>query len=72
MAERVVLVTGSLAESRVQRVADQVAGEKLEPIVANVGVKVAALLTTEIVGRRSCPRRSWRGVSNCRRRLTAS
>ena len=52
MAERVVLVTGSLAESRVKRVADQVAGEKLEPIVANVGVKVAALMTTEIVERR--------------------
>lgn len=52
MAERVVLVTGSLAESRVRRVAEQVAGEKLDPVVANVGVKVAALMTTEIVERR--------------------
>jgi hypothetical protein len=52
MAERVVLVTGSLAEPRVQRVADQVASDALEPIVANVGVKVAALMTTEIVERR--------------------
>lgn len=52
MAERVVLVTGSLAEARVKRVAEQVAGETLDPVVANVGVKVAALMTTEIVERR--------------------
>jgi dihydropteroate synthase-like protein len=52
MAERVVLVTGSLAEPRVKRVAEEIAGEKIEPIVANVGVKVAALMTTEIVERR--------------------
>ena len=52
MAERVVLVTGSLAEPRVQRVADQVASGALGPIVANVCVKVAALMTTEIVERR--------------------
>jgi len=49
MAERVVLVTGSLAEPRVKRVAEQVASDTLEPVVANVGVKVAALMTTEIV-----------------------
>jgi dihydropteroate synthase-like protein len=52
MAERVVLVTGSLAEPRVKRVAEQVASDELEPIVANVGVKVAALMTTDIVERR--------------------
>jgi dihydropteroate synthase-like protein len=52
MAERVVLVTGSLAEPRVRRVAEQVASEALEPVVANVGVKVAALMTTDIVERR--------------------
>lgn len=51
-AERVVLVTGSLAEPRVKRVAEQVASDKLEPVVANVGVKVAALMTTDIVERR--------------------
>lgn len=50
--ERIVLVTGSLAEARVKRVADEVTGEKLQPVVANVGVKVAALMTTEIVERR--------------------
>jgi dihydropteroate synthase-like protein len=52
MAERIVLVTGSLAEPRVRRVAEQVASEALEPVVANVGVKVAALMTTDIVERR--------------------
>ncbi len=52
MAERIVLVTGSLAEPRVKRIADEVAGESLEPVVANIGVKVAALMTTEIVERR--------------------
>jgi dihydropteroate synthase-like protein len=52
MAERVVLVTGSLAEPRVKRVAEQVASDTLEPVVANVGVKVAALMTTDIVERR--------------------
>lgn len=52
MAERVVLVTGSLAEPRVKRVAEQVASDALEPVVANVGVKVAALMTTDIVERR--------------------
>jgi dihydropteroate synthase len=52
MAERVVLVTGSLAEPRVKRVAEDVAGGDIEPVVANVGVKVAALMTTDIVERR--------------------
>ncbi len=52
MAERIVLVTGSLAEPRVRRVAEQVASAALEPVVANVGVKVAALMTTDIVERR--------------------
>ena len=52
MAKRVVLVTGSLAEPRVKRVAEEVSGEAIEPVVANIGVKVAALMTTEIVERR--------------------
>lgn len=52
MAERVVLVTGSLAEPRVKRMAEELTGDGIEPIVANVGVKVAALLTAEIVERR--------------------
>lgn len=52
MAERIVLVTGSLAEPRVKRVAEELNGSDIDPIVANIGVKVAALMTTEIVERR--------------------
>ncbi|MET1047871.1 MAG: DUF6513 domain-containing protein [Hyphomicrobium sp.] len=52
MAKRIVLVTGSLAEPRVKRVADELNDADIEPVVANVGVKVAALMTTEIVERR--------------------
>lgn len=52
MATRIVLVTGSLAEPRVKRIADELNDPNLEPVVANVGVKVAALMTTEIVERR--------------------
>lgn len=52
MAERIVLVTGSLAEPRVKRVAEELNGSDIHPIVANIGVKVAALMTTEIVERR--------------------
>jgi len=52
MAKRIVLVTGSLAEPRVKRIAGELNDAELEPIVANIGVKVAALMTTEIVERR--------------------
>ncbi|MBS0238397.1 MAG: dihydropteroate synthase [Proteobacteria bacterium] len=52
MAKRIVLVTGSLAEPRVKRIAGELNDAELEPIVASVGVKVAALMTTEIVERR--------------------
>jgi dihydropteroate synthase-like protein len=52
MAKRIVLVTGSLAEPRVKRIADELDDAELDPVVANIGVKVAALMTTEIVERR--------------------
>ncbi|MFG1242166.1 DUF6513 domain-containing protein [Xanthobacter sp. V7C-4] len=52
MAERVALVTGSLAEPRIRRIAEEIADEALDPVVVNVGVKVAALMTAEIVERR--------------------
>ena len=52
MAKRIVLVTGSLAEPRVKRIAEELNGDEMEPVVANVGVKVAALMTTDIVERR--------------------
>lgn len=52
MAKRIVLVTGSLAEPRVKRIAEELNDAELEPVVANIGVKVAALMTAEIVERR--------------------
>ena len=52
MAKRIILVTGSLAEPRVKRIAEELNGDEMEPVVANVGVKVAALMTADIVERR--------------------
>lgn len=52
MAERIVLVTGSLAEPRLRRIAETLRGEQLDLVIVNAGVKVAALLTTEILERR--------------------
>ncbi|MFG1357760.1 DUF6513 domain-containing protein [Xanthobacter pseudotagetidis] len=52
MAERVVLLTGSLAEPRIARIADAISDSVLQPVVLNIGVKVAALMTTQIVERR--------------------
>ncbi|MFK8252170.1 DUF6513 domain-containing protein [Ancylobacter terrae] len=51
-AGRIALVTGSLAEPRLRKVAAEIAGPALDPVVVNVGVKVAALMTAEIVERR--------------------
>jgi dihydropteroate synthase len=51
-AERVALLTGSLAAERLERMAEDLRGESLDPVVVNVGVKVAALMTAEIVERR--------------------
>lgn len=50
--ERVALVTGSLAEPRLSKIAGEIADTTVEPVVVNVGVKVAALMTAEIVERR--------------------
>lgn len=52
MAERVVLLTGSLAEPRIARIAEAITDADLSPVVVNIGVKVAALMTTKIVERR--------------------
>ena len=52
MAKRIVLLTGSLAEPRLTRIAEELNDSELDPIVINIGVKVAALMTTEIVERR--------------------
>lgn len=51
-AETVALVTGSLAEPRLRKVAAGIASPALDPVVVNIGVKVAALMTAEIVERR--------------------
>lgn len=51
-AEKVALITGSLAEPRLERLAEELRGEALDPVVVNVGVKVAALMTVEILDRR--------------------
>ncbi|MBB3769856.1 hypothetical protein FHS55_000442 [Angulomicrobium tetraedrale] len=50
--EKIALVTGSLAEPRLTRIAGEIADASLDPVVVNVGVKVAALMTAEIVERR--------------------
>lgn len=55
MAERVLLVTGSLAEERVRRTAEALRSDAFDPQVANVGIKVAALMTAEILERRLSP-----------------
>jgi dihydropteroate synthase-like protein len=52
LAEKVVLVTGSLAEPRLKRLSGELAGEEMDIVVSNIGVKVAALMTNEIVERR--------------------
>ena len=49
---RIALVTGSLAEPRLTKIAGEIADAALDPVVVNVGVKVAALMTAEIVERR--------------------
>lgn len=50
--EKVALVTGSLAEPRLTKIVGDIADDSLDPVVVNVGVKVAALMTAEIVERR--------------------
>ena len=52
MIEKVVLVTGSLAEPRLKRLSRDLVSEDVDITVHSIGVKVAALMTTEIVERR--------------------
>jgi hypothetical protein len=52
MPEKIVLVTGSLAEPRLQRLSNEPGDDDTEITVSNIGVKVAALMTTKIVERR--------------------
>jgi hypothetical protein len=46
MIEKVVLVTGSLAEPRLKRLGDELVNDQMDIAISNVGVKVAALMTT--------------------------
>ena len=50
--ERILFLTGSLAERRLQRTLEAMGSEDLDWQVRPVGVKVAALMTTEIIRRR--------------------
>ena len=52
MAERLLFLTGHLAEARLRRVLEGLGAAGFEWQVANVGVKVAALMTEPIVRRR--------------------
>ncbi|MFC3693942.1 DUF6513 domain-containing protein [Chenggangzhangella methanolivorans] len=52
MSEKVALITGSLAEARLQKMAEELKSDALDPVVVNVGVKVAALMTADILDRR--------------------
>ncbi|MFS2014027.1 DUF6513 domain-containing protein [Azospirillum sp. CT11-132] len=52
MARHILFLTGSLAENRLQQVLHSLAPLPFEATIVNLGVKVAALATTEIVLRR--------------------
>ena len=52
MAERILFLTGSLAERRLRRALEGMAPQEFEWEVRPIGVKVAALMTTEIIRRR--------------------
>jgi dihydropteroate synthase-like protein len=52
MPERILFLTGSLAERRLKRALEAMAPEDFDWEVRPIGVKVAALMTTEIIRRR--------------------
>ncbi|MBF5094292.1 dihydropteroate synthase [Azospirillum sp. INR13] len=52
MARHILFLTGSLAENRLRQVLDSLAPLPFAATIVNLGVKVAALATTEIVLRR--------------------
>jgi dihydropteroate synthase-like protein len=52
MPERIVLVTGHLARARLEKVAATLPPDRYEPVIVDAGVKVAALMTEEIIRRR--------------------
>jgi dihydropteroate synthase-like protein len=52
MPERVAFVTGRLAKPRLEKVVADLPQDRFEPIIVDAGVKVAALMTEEIIKRR--------------------
>lgn len=52
MRERLVLVTGHLARARLERAMAAIAGDSFDWTIVDAGVKVAALMTGEIIRRR--------------------
>lgn len=52
MAEKILFLTGSLAEKQLTRVLQELAAEEFDWRVHNLGLKVAALMTAEMIGRR--------------------
>jgi len=50
--ERIALITGHLAKARLEKVASELPPDRYEPVVIDAGVKVAALMTEEILRRR--------------------
>ena len=52
MAERILFLTGSLAERRLNRTLEAIAPQEFDWKVRPIGVKVAALMTTDIIRRR--------------------
>ncbi|MDE2577393.1 MAG: dihydropteroate synthase [Hyphomicrobiales bacterium] len=52
MAERILFLTGHLAEPRLRKIVAGLRNPPFTPVVHNIGVKVAALMTGEIIARR--------------------
>jgi dihydropteroate synthase-like protein len=52
MRERIVFVTGRLAKARLEKVVSALPPERFDGVIVDAGVKVAALMTEEIIRRR--------------------
>lgn len=52
MADHILLLTGKLAEKSLRRVMESIAAREFTYEIANIGVSVAALMTTDMIARR--------------------
>ncbi len=50
--DRILFLTGKLAEKRLQRILNEMSPEEFEYEIRNIGVNVAALMTAQMIGRR--------------------